>query len=169
MSRSASALYSSDAMQRYEPVVSEFCVTLASGVPTVCTGQLGYPVFVGKDAGDFTQALIDTFLGSTSEFAVTTAFGSTAMGTDTIGFVLNLKGQAKSACWVAGMWSGVATDPGSMAIGPGKGTVTTVLADTLVTTCAVTTLGNIYGRITLEGYDGAGGIAALVRCAWLPK
>jgi len=169
MARGASSILISAELQKLDPIISTFCVTLASGVPTICTAQLGFPVFIGKDAGDFTQALIDTFLGSTSEFAVTTAFGSTAMGTDTIGFVLNLQGQAKSAAFVMGMWSGLVTDPGAMAIGPGKGKVTTVLADTLVTTCAITTAGNLYGRVTLEGYDGAGGLAALVSVGWLPK
>jgi hypothetical protein len=167
--RGSSVIYSSPDLARLDPIESVFCVTLASGVPTICAGQIGYPVFMGKDEGTFTQAAVDAFLGSVNEFAVTTAFGSTAMGTDTFGFVLNLQGQAKSALYVDGSLSLVVTDPGAMAVGPGKGTVTTVLADTLVTTCAVTTLGNIYGRVTIEGYDGAGGISAIIRVGWLPK
>lgn len=169
MSRSTSVGLISAPMQKYEPIVSNFCVTLSTGEPTICTAQLGYPVFVGNADTDFTQVLIDAFLGTTSEFAVTTAFGSTAMGTDMFGFVLNCNGQAASAVYLSATLSLVATDPGAVAGVKGNGTVTTVLPDTLTPGLAVTTGGNLYGRIITEGYDGAGGTSLIVSVAWLPK
>jgi hypothetical protein len=61
------------------------------------TGRFILPAplaIVGYDTGDFSQAAIDALLGTTNEFIAATAFGATAMGTDALGLVLGLAGQA---------------------------------------------------------------------------
>lgn len=169
MSRSASVCYAGSAMQKWEPIVSEFLVTLSTGVPTISANMIGYPVFVGNLAANFTQALIDSFLGTTSEFAVTTAFGATAMGTDQFGFVLNCQGMAASAAWVTASLTLVSGAAGVVSSTNGQGTVTTVLPNTLTSGVAVTTGGNIYGRQIVAGEAGATGTSLLVRVGWYAK
>lgn len=170
MTQAASRVYASAEMQRNECIVSEFVITASSGAPTISANYLAYPVFIGGVSTDFTQALVDAFLGSTSEFAVTTAFGSTAMGTDMFGFVLNLQGQAARALWVQSvMQTSTQANAGVANLAQGAGTVTTVLPNTLTNGLAVTTAGNLYGRIVTAGFDTGATNILLVRVAWSAK
>lgn len=158
-------------LQKMEPYIFECLLSnpaAASGDVPKYTPQFGYPILAGKSATEFTQAIVDAFLGTTSEFAVTTAFGSTAMGVDVIGFVLNMGGQAASALWVeAQLYIGTAA-ANATAAKEGNGTVTTVLPDTLTQGLAVTTGGNVYGRVILTGAD-ANAVPVLLRVAVLLK
>jgi hypothetical protein len=60
---------------------------------TVAARPIGTPVLTAFDAIS-TQATIDNFLGTSSEFLVA-AFDSTAMGADTFACIINMGGQAK--------------------------------------------------------------------------
>ena len=121
-------------------------------------GPTGFSTIGYDTPGSATAALgqttIDNLLSSTNEFVAATAFGATAMGTDAIGFVFNLGGQAKY------------TDEGYLEIiGNLGGTSfsdcvqiqTTALANTLAAPARlqVSSAGNVAGQYVLTGLDAA--------------
>jgi hypothetical protein len=142
MVQAASRAYMSADLQRFEPVTLDFFIQNASETLSLDSKIAGYPILFSSAA--ITQATVDAFLGSTNEIAATTAFGATAMGTDALGFVINMKGQASSALW---MEVAAYQTTNLLYLVEGNGTSTTVLPDTLTSGFAVTSLGNIYGRI----------------------
>lgn len=153
------------ALQTYQPEQLDIWLNVATGVPSLPAVAAGYPVIFGTatNTGNLTQAAIDAFLGSTSEIVAATAFGSTAMGTDSLGFVINLGGQA------AGLLAMEATLYIAEAeITEGVTGVTTALTDALTTAVSITTAGNIYGRAVLTGFD-AGSSPVHLRILWYPK
>lgn len=86
-----SFILKNDALARHQKAAIEliYDITAAKGGAFVA----GRPqAIVGYDAGDFVQSAIDALLGSTNE-VLATAFGSTAMGTDALGIILNCDGQ----------------------------------------------------------------------------
>lgn len=84
------------------------------------------------------QAQIDDFLGTSSEFLYTD-FGSTAMGADAMGIIVNMGGQAASLVGVIGnVYSG-----SNGATGTPQGVVASALTDTLATQCELGANGNV--------------------------
>lgn len=151
MSNAASIAYSADMVQKLDPYFLDFSVVPdGSAGFTLALATLGYPVLLSGAA--ITQATVDAFLGSSSEIAATTAFGATAMGTDSMAFIVNMQNQVKSALWVESIFY-ASTRLFNYIVG--QGTDSTVLANTLTQGFVVTSLGNIYGRIIVSGLDAA--------------
>lgn len=100
------------------------------------------------------QTTIDNLLGSTNEVLAATAFGSTALGTDAFGFVINCAGQVKSVK-AATITSNVGSSGASVSASClGQ---TSALPNTLPALARVqkTTNGNLAGQFVLAGLDSA--------------
>ncbi len=100
-------------------------------------------------ATPLTTAAIDSFTGNTGDILGDTCFDATSLGTDAIGFVIDMQGQAQSAVALQAalfdstvIWAGVA------------GT-STALTSSLSTALCCSPLGNLYGRAILTGFDAA--------------
>jgi len=152
MVQPASRALISAPLQKFEPVILDLFIQNASGTLSIDSKINGYPVLFSSAA--ITQATVDAFLGSTSEFAATTAFGATAMGVDALGFVINMQGQVSSALWLE---AAAYQTTNLFYFVEGNGTTTTVLPDTLTAGFAVTSLGNIYGRLIATNLDSQSG------------
>ena len=150
----ASKALISAALQQKEPYFLDVMLSLATGVPSLPTAVAGYPIIFGvaTNAGNLTQAAIDAFLGIAGDVTAATSFGATAMGTDSLGFVINMMGQAVSAISIqACLYDATAVPVGAL----GQGAVTTALTDALTTKVAVTAGGNLYGRVVATGLDAS--------------
>lgn len=100
-------------------------------------------------AAPLTTAAIDSFTGNTNDILGDTCFASTAMGTDSFGFVIDMNGQAAEAvCVEAFLYD-------STVIGVGKVASTSALTNSLSTALACSTLGNLYGRVVMSGLDAS--------------
>lgn len=134
-----------DGLQRNLLTDIPFYFDVAAGAVTQLTGQR-YPVLVGTAAGgELAQAKIDALLGSTTEVDASVSFATTAMGTDSVGFVIALDGQCDE---VLGVFVEVC--------GTGARTYiakTATLPNTLTSGILATSNGNIAGRIILTGLD----------------
>ncbi len=75
--------------KRTEQLILEWDIT---GAKTVVTRPMGMPVLTAFDA-IASQAVINTFLGTTDEFNYL-AFDGTALGADSFGVIVNMAGQA---------------------------------------------------------------------------
>lgn len=153
-------------LQQFEPVTLDFIITVgASAALTVNANILGYPMLVGSAAsGDLTQASIDAYLGVSGDITAATSFGSTAMGTDALGYVINMGGQAKSALW-AHADSFLTANAAFLSVG--AGTVTTALPNTLTAGFAVTPAGNLYGRFVVTNLDSQTGSVKIQLACYL--
>jgi len=138
-------------LQNNQFEVLDFVVKLAAGVPSLSPAGNASPIIMGTatNSGNLTQAAIDAFLGSSSEVVAATAFGATAMGTDSLGFVVNLQGQARTAVSVEAFLYDATV------IGVGAVASTSALTDALSTAVAKTSLGNVYGRVVATGLDAS--------------
>ena len=124
-----------------------------TGAKTVAPVSPGPEVIVGFDASAFTQALSDALLGTGDIPAVTTSFGSTRMGTDAFGVIIGMEGNAKELIAVESI---VQLGTGASVVSSCVGS-TTALTDALANKAAfvITSLGNVYGSITVTGLDAA--------------
>jgi hypothetical protein len=143
-------------LQQFEPVTLDVIVNVAaSAALTIDSDMLGYPMLVGSAAsGDLTQSAIDAYLGISGDITAATSFGSTAMGTDAFGFVVNMGGQAKSAVWAKA--DAYLTANASFLV-MGAGLTTTALPNTLTVGFAITPAGNLYGRFIITNLDSQTG------------
>lgn len=122
----------------------------------------GPQAIVGYDAGDFTQAACDALLGSSSEFVTATAFGSTAMGTDAFGWILNMGTgqssgpQGQAAYSSLGMCKIIANIGGTVSTLLVQ-TTTAALPNTLAAPARVQvgSSGNLAGQVVVSGLDAA--------------
>lgn len=156
MSSTPSQLKSADLQNnQYEEL--EFIVKLDSGAPSLSPASNGSPIIMGTatNTAPLTQAAIDAFLGSSSEVVAATAFGATAMGTDSLGFVINLQGQAKEAVSLEAFLYDATV------IGKGVVASTSALTDALSTALAKTSLGNLYGRVVASGLDASSSLLVI--------
>ncbi|HYD02008.1 MAG TPA: hypothetical protein VEB22_12340 [Phycisphaerales bacterium] len=144
------------------------CVRLAfkiTGAKTV-TEVLGAPVAYTFDAGLDTAAEIAAILpdlaAATDEFTAATAWGSTAMGTDAFGFIVDMGGQARKVLYVeARLYGGSDANITSMngvtgadpVLGCGFQGQTTALTNALTNQCTVSSQGNVGGHIVITGLD----------------
>lgn len=165
MSQRVSQIYKSADLQRYEHGLIDLYLQMSAGAPSLLGSMIGYPVAMGcaTNAGALTQTAIDTFLGSTNEVIAGTAFGATAMGTDSLGFVINCGGQIASA-QIMEAWLWVATE-----IADAVFVSSSALTDALTTAFAVTTAGNLYGRVVLAGLDAATTTPVHIKIAYQTK
>lgn len=132
------------------------------------------PILFGYDAADMVQANVEAFLGHTSQIVCATAFGSTALGTDALAFVIDMGGLIQVATGLSGggqaaQLSGVevvfTTAAGAQAASalwvPGS---RSALPNTLASAAAVSPDGDIYGHVVLTGLDAA--TAGYVHLRW---
>lgn len=118
---------------------------------------------VGYDTGaPLDQASIDALLGSSSEFVAATAFGATAMGTDALGLVLDLQGQA--AYVASGYMEVVANIGGTCTVQVVQPQIT-ALPNTLAAPARlqISSVGNVAAQIVVSGLDAATAGMLLIR------
>lgn len=134
------------------------CVELAYNITGAKAGSFILPspsAIIGYDSSDFTQSAIDALLGTTNEFIAGTAFGSTAMGTDALGLVLNLQGQSAvvSQCYMEVKVAIAGTAAETLIV---KGQ-TSALPNTLASPARmqIGANGNLAAQVVLTGLDAA--------------
>jgi len=137
-----------------QPHVITLAFTVTSGTVTQLLTKDLPPIIFGTAAGSFTQAAVNALLGvsdsaSTEEINTTVAFGSTAMGVDAFGFVLDCDGQIET---VVGMESTLYPTEQDNFVPK-----VSSLPDTLTEGLLVTPDGNLAGRVIPTGLDSATG------------
>lgn len=128
--------------------------TITAGAPTLIGTKNLPPVVYGVADSDFSQAAVNAMLGldsasSTEEIDVSVAFGSTAMGVDAFGFVLNCGGQVDTVLGMEATLYDAEQDNFVPRV--------TSLPDTLTQGLLVTPLGNLAGRVIPTGLDSETG------------
>jgi hypothetical protein len=143
----------SDALQRSQTQELKLYLKITGAKTNASLSLVSYPVLLGYDATDLTQVLVEGFLGHTSTAACATIFDSTSMGTDTIGFVLDMQGQCQT---VLGYHSEVMQTAGGTPANASILVQATQAALTSSNTSAVAAYdGDIYGRIVNGNLDSA--------------
>lgn len=88
-----SLMYWGEKLGKTQPRVLRFAWSI-TGAKAISPLVAGMPVMTGFDAADFaSQAAIDAFLGTSSEFLLA-AFDSTALGTDAFACIVAMQNQA---------------------------------------------------------------------------
>jgi hypothetical protein len=129
----------------YFSVTSNVATLLPSGDAGAGTSLVhGYSA-----AAPLTTAAIDTFTGNTNDILGDTCFAATAMGTDSMGFVIDMGGQAEKAIAL------IAVLYDTVTLGTAVAGVSTALTNSLSTALSCSTLGNLYGRVVVSGFDAA--------------
>jgi hypothetical protein len=148
-----------------QPAEIKIFLTVTSGAITLLGIKNTPPIIAGTAASDFTQAAVNALLerdsagallsaASTSEINTSVAFGSTAMGTDMLGFVLYTAGQIDYVIGMTAQLHQASEDTRFAAR-------VTSLPDTLTAGLFVTPAGNLAGRVVLTGLDSATGVVEL--------
>lgn len=148
-----------------QPSQVKLFFTVTSGVATLIGIRNTPPVIVGVAAADFTQAAVNALLeknsagvdltaSSTAEIDTTVAFGSTAMGVDSLGFVLYMAGQVDYVLGATAILHQASEDVRFVSR-------VTSLPNTLTAGLFVTPAGNLAGRVILTGLDSATGVIEL--------
>jgi len=121
----------------------DFYFSWTAGVPTLLpSGNNPSNIIFGTTAAaPLTTAAINTYTGLTGDILGDTAFGSTAMGTDSFGFVVDMSGQAARAVAIEAVIYETAT------LGTCVAGTSTALTDALSTAFCCSPLGNLYGRV----------------------
>jgi hypothetical protein len=140
--------------------------------------QLVYSINGAKDASDLqgigalvsfdaiTQAQIDAYLGTSSEFDAD-AFDATAMGTDMFGGVLNCSGQVKELLYCrATVYSPAAGTTQAEQLFQDSASLT---ASTLQSEAAVSSAGNLGFKIESSGLDALTAGVIIVEFAYKAK
>ena len=167
MASATSLVYYQEKLLKTQPRKVSFVWTASSG--TLTPAVQGSPILVTQ-AAIASQAVINDFLGTTSEFDYL-AFDATAMGTDAIGVIVNMQGQARTAIWAEiKQFSGTyqVTQAGARSAG---GVLT---ASTLETAYAcgfstsITGSGNLAFKGVISGLDSLTGTLVL-DLGWIAK
>lgn len=129
----------------------DYFFTVNSGAATLLpSGNNPTPIVFGYTAAaPLTTAAIDAYTGKTNDILGDTCFAATAMGTDSMGFVIDMNGQAALAVAIVGVLYDTVT------LGTAIAGVATALTNSLSTAVSVSPLGNIYGRVVVAGFDAA--------------
>lgn len=173
MSNSQALTYWQQNMGKSVPHTVEFSWTI-TGAGTYSEIVVGQPVLQLRAAAS-SQAQIDNFLGTTSEFNYA-LLGSTQMGTDAIAFIVNMGGQAAKAVYAeCSFWSeagynmntieGSDTDP----LVQNQRVPPIALADTLTPKYALGANGNLAAAFVLTGLDAATVGMITARFAFISK
>lgn len=131
----------------------DFYFSCTSNVATLLpSGNNGSSIVFGYTAAaPLTTAAIDTYTGLTNDILGDTCFATTAMGTDSMGFVIDMGGQAAAAV------SLVAVLYDTVTLGTAVAGTATALTNSLSTALCCSALGNLYGRVVVAGFDAASG------------
>lgn len=139
------------ALQQSQLYPIDIFIQDTAGAVTQVNGVLEGSMIIGVAATPFTQSAVDALIGS-GQIVATTVFGSTAMGTDAFGFVLNTNQQIQSAqCMEYTLW--IASEVANYVA-----VQTTEPANTLTEALYVTPNGNIVGRVIPTGLDAGTGV-----------
>jgi hypothetical protein len=153
MSRALTPIFvKSDKLQRCQPQSLNFRLHISGAKANVAEATLSLPLLTGYDSTDLTQAIVEQFLGHTSAIVCATAFGSTAMGTDVIGFVLDMQGGAGS---IVSIEVNESLSANGAVLGQLVDGSQSALTNSLASAVAVSSDGDIYGRILCTGLDAA--------------
>ncbi len=142
------------AVQKNQVHEIELVIQQTAGTQTYVAGILGLgsALIVGDTNTDFTQAAANTLLGVDNDVITATVFGSTAMGTDALGYILAMNGQVASVVYCQySFW--LATEVANMFLG-----TTTAPTDALTEVAYKTPAGNIAGRVIPAGFDAGTGL-----------
>jgi hypothetical protein len=135
-----------------------------TGAKAVSPRPIGPPILTTFDA-IASQSTINNFLGTTDEFTIA-QFDGTAMGTDTLGVIINMSGQVGYVLGVTTQcYSGAnfATLTTNTSIGTG-------LTDSSNTSqCAVGADGNMALRTVVSGMDILTTGVIVLRIMWISK
>lgn len=139
-----------DKVERGEPIITNFFykVTGAETLTDFAANAM-MTIFTGP-----TQAVIDSFLGSTNEF-LAVGFGTTAMAAGVFGGIIDLGGQLKELVYLR-----VTTKAGTAMITTAEKTLfsdTTALPDTKTNNVQVSSAGNVAFHVVMEDIDGSTG------------
>ena len=146
MSNPSSVMLWSEKQQGAQPEVLEIVLPItAAKTVTQLPGTL--TVFDAIAS----QSVIDTFLGTSSEFAVA-AFDATAMGTDAVGILVDMSGQSKS---VVKMDVVLYSAAGAIVAEAHVLKAAALTASSLTTQLANGSQGNQALRVILTGVDAA--------------
>lgn len=134
-----------------QPHTLTLAFVVTSGAVTQLLTSSKLPIIFGTAAGDFTQAAVNALLGSsgTDEIDTSVAFGSTAMGVDAFGFVLDCDGQIKDVIGLESTLYAVEQDNFVPKVAS--------LPNTLTEGLLITPAGNLAGRVIPTGLDAATG------------
>lgn len=157
-------------LARSQYVILDSIITI-TGAKTYADQQYPYtfPALYGYDSTDLTQTKVEAFLQHPSAITCATSFGSTALGTDTLGFVVDtaglylpnpaVVGQRPSVGQVASVAGlQVAANLGGTGSSywvPGTPPSTTILPNTLPSAIGVSSDGDPYGHVVITGLDAA--------------
>ena len=138
--------YWSDKVQRGEPLITKFSFKITAAKTVFDQTKNAVMTFWDALAS---QAVVDTFLGTTSEF-VYTLFGSTAMGTDAFGGIIDFGGEVKELVKVnVKLRSG--TNFGTLV--ENESYPVSAILDALEMQCALGANGNVGFHSVLTGVD----------------
>lgn len=153
MSYGYPVVFRSDKVARSQTQDVEFFLKITGAKTNSGLALLTMPILVGYDAAALTQVLVETFTGQTSSAACATIFDSTSLGTDTIGFVIDMAGQVDK---VYAMEVAVVQSAG----GTPANTLLLIEASQAALTSSNTSAiaeydGNLYGRVVAGNLDSA--------------
>lgn len=147
----------SDALQRSQPNKVALMYVITGAKAGRFVALTFPPALVGYDAASLTTAIINAFMLSQQDPAPAgdipgdTCFDSTSLGTDAIGFVLSMQGQAKQAVAMKATVQLGTSAPVEILQEASQSALTSSLS----TAVAASASGNMYGRIVSTGLDAA--------------
>jgi hypothetical protein len=168
----ASLFYWNEKHAKSQPRVLDFTYSISAATTAASTIQ-------GADSFTFftapTQAQIDAYLGSASDFAAN-LFDATAMGADTFGGIVRMSGSPSTYAQAAQVikmeaacYSGTGNTTSVFRAALGSAGLT---ASTLETACGISTLGNIGFKIDFGNtpdFDGLTSGIIVVRLYYIAK
>lgn len=159
---STSIMYWNEKLPKTQPRTLKFMYDI-TGAKAMTSLVSGIPVLHSFDA-IASQAVIDDFLGSSSEFALA-KFDATAMGTDAVAFIIDMKGQAAKilSAKVSSILAAGTVDVSKQVQS------STLTASTLETKSELSSLGNIAVKAVLTGLDALTDGTVLVEVEWIAK
>jgi hypothetical protein len=140
-------VYTSDKLERGEPVTTNLIYRI-TGAKTI-SDNAANAANVFFDTG-ITQATVDAFLGTTNEILIA-GFGSTAMGTDAFGGIIDMGGQCTQLINIElRVFSGTSTATKTTGLAWGSATA---LPNTLTSDAQLGANGNIGFKVVVTGVD----------------
>lgn len=161
-----SLMYWGEKLGKTQPRILRFAWSITAA-KTISPLVAGMPVMTGFDAADFaSQAVIDAFLGTSSEFLLA-AFDSTAMGTDAFAVIVAMQNQAAKVLQARmTVNSGTGGSTGSVLA---VASSTALTSSSLTTQAALGTNGNIAFRGVSSGLDALTSGLITLDIHWISK
>ena len=157
---STSLHYWNEKLPKTQPRLLKFVYNI-TGAKAITSIVAGIPVLHSFDA-IASQAVIDDHLGSTNEFLLA-GFDATAMGTDAIAFIVDMKGQAKKCLQAKIRMYG---SDGALDIEE-QMQFSTLTASTLASEAELSSAGNIAVRGVITGLDALAAGTLEIEIEWI--